>query len=118
MSRRIWADATSKFEEQIRKESSDYWDSRMHVSAEERLSRSIWERPKYSQKRAPLWIERTRGHTSLCRCCGDRIKKDTMRFGTHSPNPYGWQAYYWHPYCYTLQVLKELAYAEEMEEKA
>jgi len=100
--------ATSRFEEQVVKEAEEWWDERTYIYGKP---------PKHQRKRAPLWIERTRGHTSLCRVCAERITKGTMRFGTNSPNPYGWQAYYWHPYCYTSQILKELAYAEELEKK-
>ena len=108
--------ATSKFEQAVIKEAREFWDK--HKTSESRLS--YWEHgkpPKHQQKRAPVWIERTRGHTSLCRICAERITKGTMRFGTNSPNPYGWQAYYWHPACFTAQVLEEFSYAEELEER-
>ena len=115
MTRHRFPRSTSKFEEQVAKEASDYFDAlvkrRGHASRH-------WEHgkpPKHQQKRAPVWIERARGHTSLCRICVGRIKKGTIRFGTNSPNPYGWQAYYWHPECFTAQVLKEFSYAEELE---
>ena len=107
--------ATSKFEEQVVKEAEEWWDG--HSKAATRAYWTHSKPPKHQQKRAPVWIERTRGHTSLCRVCAERITKGTMRFGTNSPNPYGWQAYYWHPYCYTSQILKELTYAEELEKK-
>ena len=106
--------STSKFEEKVAKEASDYFDALVR----DRTWLSYWEHgkpPKHQQKRAPVWIERTRGHTSLCRVCAERITKGTMRFGTNAPNPYGWQAYYWHPACFTSQVLKEFSYAEELE---
>ena len=110
--------STSKFEEKVAKEASDYFDALVKRSG---MTRPLyWEHgkpPKHQQKRAPVWIERTRGHTSLCRICTERITKGTMRFGTHSPNPYSWQAYYWHPACFTAQVLKEFSYAEELEER-
>ena len=108
--------ATSKFEESVLKEAREFWEK--HKAPEARIA--MWTHskpPKHQQKRAPVWIERTRGHTSLCRVCAERITKGTMRFGTNSPNPYGWQSYYWHPACFTAQVLKEFAYAEELEEE-
>jgi|TARA_Y100000310_G_scaffold228160_1_gene230461 hypothetical protein len=94
-----YADSTSKFEEQIIKEID------------------LMKFPLNQRKRAPLWIERARGHTSICRICTEKIKKGSIRFGTHSPNPYGWQPYFWHPDCYTSQILKEWNYAEEIGEK-
>ena len=107
--------ATSKFEEGVLKEADAYWER--HRAAGTRAHWELGRPPKHSRKRAPVWMERTRGHTSLCRVCAERITKGTMRFGTNCPNPYGWQAYYWHPSCFTAQVLKEFAYAEELEEK-
>ena len=112
--------STSKFEQQVAKEAEDYWKEYKKKKGAEgpmRWSDELPYPPKHQQKRAPLWIETARGPLSICRLCAERIKKGTMRFGTHSPNPYGWQSYYWHPYCYTAQVMKELAYAEEMEAK-
>lgn len=114
MVRYRWHDGTSKFEEQVVKEAEEWWEG--HKKAKTHAFWTHSKPPKHQQKRAPLWIERTRGHTSICRVCVERIKKDTIRFATNSPNAYGWQAYYWHPYCYTSQILKELAYAEELED--
>jgi hypothetical protein len=100
---RYGLDATSKFEEEICEEAMGD-------------ERHVWEKmPKYYQKRAPVWLEKVKGYTSICRICAEKMKKGTIRFGTHAPSAYGWKCYYWHPYCYTAQVLKELAYAEELE---